>query len=294
MITGILRASAFFVFIGRAWQHLFQDGPYRTLFWNESLFGPLVNAITPWSWSQYVTHPMTDTVIQMGTRIIGIGFLFCAIFALTASAGNRRDRRMKVLISGAAGLMFLAFLEFMGRGFQVGQFFEYSAQFMSPVLLVMALRGMGGNFSFRFLLLSAVALTFSCHGLYAFGYYAVPGNFIDMVIRYTGMNEDHSVLFLRLAGFLDFAVVVSLLVPAFRPIGLGWAVLWGLATSLARVLYQIDSGEVLASLLVWAPHAIYRFPHALLPLAALFVAGGASRSSKVFNWKSGKTVGLAS
>ena len=78
----ILRISVFSVFLGRAWQHLFWDAPYRTLFWDEELLQPLIENIFNISWSKYVTAASTDLWIQNCVFYTGVLYLLGAISVL--------------------------------------------------------------------------------------------------------------------------------------------------------------------------------------------------------------------
>jgi hypothetical protein len=116
----------------------------------------------------------------------------------------------------------------------------------------------------------AIALTFTCHGLYAVGYYPRPGKFIQMTMTILGTNKEASVIFLNIAGILDFVLSVLIFLPRrFALIGLGYAAFWGLATTAARVWANYIPEFWQDSLLTWTHESIMRMPHFMVPLAVM-------------------------
>lgn len=273
MVIWLLRLSCFLVFAGRGWQYLISgDAPFRVLFWDEDLLTPLVNSLFGMSWNDWATSETVDATIQTAIYINGAFFFLCAGLSLIV---QRSHKFIKFLLGvGCALLLFLAYLLFKDRFYQAAQFLEYAAQYMSPPLLIWAVSAqkkippVGFDFGLRV----AVALTFICHGLYAFGYYPVPGNFVDMVIQILGVSDAQALDFLEIAAILDFAVGGILLIGVFKPFAYGYALFWGVATTLARFLANL-SWELLGSdLLRWTPEVLHRGPHAVIPAAGLVLS----------------------
>lgn len=271
LLLNILRLSCFLVFIGRAWQHLFWDAPFRTLLWDEALMDSVINALFGMSWFDYVTSPSTDSIIQYIIRGFGVFYLIMAILTL---AIQRQHLALGVLyIVASVCLAFLAFLYCKEKFYHSGQFLEYAIQVLSPI------------FFYRFLntekpisqwwlksIKLTIALTFAAHGLYAFGFYPRPGVFVDMVINILGVSEPTAHLFLQIAGVLDFIVAVGMFIPQVSIYCLVYCILWGLFTALARTWANVDFGSFAFSLLhQYLPETIYRLPHALIPLVAFFL-----------------------
>ncbi len=266
----LLRLSCFTVFFGRAWQHLFQDAPFRSFFWDEEILSGFVTKWLGMTWNEYATSAVVDSLIQVFTRAHGVLYLVCAILSLTV---KKEDRIAKaVLAVGAFALFILAALYCKEKFYQAGQFFEYSAQFGAPVLLLWAVSVNESSARFEATLRLCVALTFICHGLYAYGYYSVPGEFVDMTIEIMKLTESQSYMFLKVCGVLDFLIGAAILSNIAKPYVLCYAMAWGTLTALARVvsnvsIHQANFGH---NLFQWAPEVIFRLPHALLPAAALF------------------------
>ena len=262
----LLRAACLSVFLGRAWQHWFWDAPWRALFWDEDLMQKLVTLFTQLSWQEYTTHPDTDGFIHLLVRGFGIFYLLCAVAAVIVN--RQRKWAGYVLLTGGVALFLLALLYWKEQFFRGGQLIEYASQFGSPLLLYgMVFRSLSREQFLRALKV-VVALTFLGHGLYALGFYPVPGHFVEMTMRILGTGETDARLFLRIAGGLDMVVAVGI----FMPRAAGWCLLyaagWGFATALARPWAGFHPALPWASLHQSVFEAVYRLPHALLPFAA--------------------------
>jgi hypothetical protein len=270
MVIWLLRLSCFLVFTGRGWQHLFTgDAPYRTLFWNEELLTPLVNSLFGMSWNEWATSEKVDGTIQTSIYLTGAFYFLCAVLSLLV---KRTHTISKVLLAiGCASLTFLAYLYYMDRFFQFAQFLEYAAQFMAPLLLIWAVSAEKNPppIGFDLALRLSVAVTFISHGLYAFGYYPVPGNFVDMIIQILHVSDQQAISLLEIAAILDFAVGGVLILGVLKPFAFGYAVFWGLATTFARLAANLSWGLLGDDLLRWLPEFLQRGPHAIVPAAGL-------------------------
>ncbi|MCB0396997.1 MAG: hypothetical protein KDD36_10105 [Flavobacteriales bacterium] len=262
----ILKWTCFFLFAGRAYQHLVWDIPIRALLWDQDLMEGLITTITGMTWQEYATSQIQDIWIQTGKQVMGVFYALCAIFTLII---NERRKWMGItLLVGSGCLTFLAFLYYKEKFFHVGQLFEYTAQVISPVLLYLVLFTQVPSSRIMLIGKVTIALTFTCHGLYAFGYYPQPGQFVDMVIRGFFLDEPGARLLLKVAGVLDFVISVGIFLP--RRIAtpcLWYAVVWGGMTALARVTTQFYIDFPWDSINQNLPDFLYRIPHAGLPLA---------------------------
>jgi hypothetical protein len=268
----LLRLAAGSVFLGRAWQHLFWDAPFTELLWDQGWMESLVGYGGFASWDAYV-RAVDDRTVQHVTVGFGWFYLCCAVASLLL---RRQSRWSRVWMwAGASGLACLALLYMKEHFFHVGQLFEYSLQVAAPLALgyaVVSENGLGRKSSLY--LRMAISLTFICHGLYAVGYYPVPGSFMSMTIRILGMSKEGALQFLQVAGWLDFAVGVGVfLPPAFRRWVLWYAAGWGLATAMARIFGNMYWPDLAGSLHQWFFETVYRLPHGVLPLLLALDAG---------------------
>ena len=274
----ILQWSTIAVFAGRAYQHLFWDAPYRELFWDPFFMKGLVEKFGSLSWDEYVTHPAGDIWFQKFVFVQGIFYLVCVLVAVFIKKLPKWCRW--VLVIGALDLVFLALLYMKDKFYHFGQFFEYSLQFGSPLFLVWFLKKGNLSNSLIFWMKVAFALTFTCHGLYAIGYYPQPGTYMTMVYNIMGLDKEGMDLFLSIAGILDFVVAFSVFILKGKWLraALWYAVVWGVLTTLARIVGNFYWDFPLESLHQWVYAAVFRFPHFLIPLGLVLLAK--SRASK--------------
>lgn len=266
----LIQSAAVAVFLGRAWQHLIWDAPYRALFWDEAWMKGTVEFSLGITWREYVTSPQTDAFIQNLITATGWFYVACALAALFVNRLGRGGRA--VLWIGAANLLLLAALYCKENFFFIGQFFEYTLQWGAPVMLAILARDPEKPWSKRFTLFVkvAVALTFTCHGLYAVGFYPRPGSFLFMVMNILPVGNTGAVYFLNTAGALDFLLSIALFLPGrWALAALAYASFWGFATSIARVWAYFYWDFWDSALKQWLHEAVMRFPHFLVPLALL-------------------------
>lgn len=269
--TKILQLSVISVLVGRAWQHLYWDAPFRALLWDEQLMKGIIEQYTQMNWETYSTSLEVDDAIGNTIKFFGIFYLFAGLLTIFIYRFPKFFQHY-LLISFSA-LVFLALLYCKERFNSIGQFFEYTLQFGSPLFLWFWIRQekpikcLSG---FLILLKFAIALTFSCHGLYAIGYYPIPVQFMEMTMNILGVGESKATFFLLSAGILDFIVAIGIFLPwKWARFFLIYAIFWGFGTTIARVWAYFDWDWLDYVLLQWLHESIMRMPHFLIPLATL-------------------------
>lgn len=150
---------------------------------------------------------------------------------------------------------------------RLGEIAEFGCQVAAPALLVLAVRRGLKDPALAWTARIAVAATFFGHAVYAHGPYPLPGPWVDMTMAATGLDESAAVLFLRLAGVLDYAVAVGVFIPRIQGWVFAYAGLWGLLTALARPVANFRPQAPLLSLDPWLFECLVRLPNALVPLA---------------------------
>ncbi len=266
LIFRCVQLAAVSVFAGRAWQHLFYDAPFRTLLWDEHWMRPIVERVGWSSWDSYITSPTVDARIEQIIFGFGVFYVLCALGA--ALIQYLPTWLSRVLLSvGTLALLFLGFLYCKEKFFSLGQLLEYSLQISAPGLLFLFFLKKRISSQWLWWLKLAIAFTFICHGLYAVGYYPRPGYFTEMTMNILGCSEQTAIVFLRIAAALDFVIGIGIFFPVkvARWI-VGYAVIWGLATTLARIWAYLEWDFLLETLGRWGFETLYRFPHFLLPL----------------------------
>ena len=262
----LLKISVVLVFLGRSWQFIFWDAPFRTFFWNESLLKPFVETIIGIDWKAYANSPKLDAFIDNSVFAFGILYLLSAFAVIFYS--KFKTIAKYIIILGGIGLVILAYLLMSDRFYQFSQFFEYSIQFSIPFIFVFYHK----QFIQKYLVLILkflIAAVFIAHGLYAVGYYPVPGLFLGMVIDILGFSEQTALNFLLIAGILDFIGALLIFVPKVARYALIYLAVWGFLTSFARLIagFSFDFFWELLHLNLY--QTVYRLPHGILPIIVL-------------------------
>ncbi|WP_298546369.1 DoxX-like family protein [uncultured Aquimarina sp.] len=266
----IFKISVFLIFIGRAWQHLFWDAPYRSFFWDESLLKPIIEGVFNITWQEYATSNRTDLIIQNGIKINGVLYLIAAISVLMIKKNTTKWFRIPIYLGGCS-LVLLTILLTKEKFYHIAQFFEHSIQFGLPFVLLYSYSKKLRHESLVFIFKILIAFTFFSHGLYAFGFYPVPGKFIDMTIQIFGFSETTAISFLYIAGILDFILAILIFIPNVQIYALWYAVGWGLLTAMARIVANFYWDFPLQSIHQNLHEVIYRIPHGLTPLLVILL-----------------------
>lgn len=265
----ILRISAITMFIGRGWQHFAFNPPYRVFLWKEDLLGWFVNHFTPYTWQQYVSSDLVDQTINLGIQTIGVFFLLMAFVTLFIKPWHKKFFKYYVL--STCIMSFLSFTLFVDKGFYIGQLIEHSLQTFIPLIFALLYIKRLSISDLINPIKVVIALTFIGHGLFAAGFYPVPGNFVDMVISFFGMSEIEAYKLLRVMGAIDFAAAIMLFIPRLDIFALIFMSFWGSATASARLLSNIDQDLLVMSLDQWWFEVFYRIPHGLVPFSLLYL-----------------------
>lgn len=269
-ITFLLKISCFFIFIGRGYQHLFWDAPYRSLLWDQNLLEPIVTTLFNSSWHTYVTSLKTDMLIQELIKTTGILYVICAFTALIINQNSKWWMR-SILFIGGSNLLLLSFLITKEKFYHTTMFFEHSLQFSTPFLLLYFLKTNNLKRLVHFLK-AAIAITFICHGIYAIGaLHPLPGNFVTLTLNLLPVSETTAKQLLFVMGILDFIVACCLYLPKYTKPALIYAFVWGILTAFARILSPLTYDASLAIFHQYFYLAIYRIPHGLIPLLTLLI-----------------------
>lgn len=264
--------------LGRGWEHLFFDPPYREVLWDESLMKPIVRVLFGISWQEYVTQPYYDLVMQRSIRVGGlvwIGLSLCmAITGFWQPIRRQRIRRIMAVSTGilTAGMLILSLFLFKKQFYHVGQLFENALQVATPVVWF-AFMYHGWSHKLEIGIRLAIALTFGCHGLYAVGYYPVPREFVEMTLNILTCDQTTAIRFLKIVGMIDFLVSLLLLIPGKWN---QWVLIyisgWGLITAFARLWGHWHTGYEAEAIWQYTHQVLYRLPHGLIPIALLLNA----------------------
>lgn len=270
LIFRILQIAVIGVFVGRAWQHLLWDAPFRAVLWDEKLMSNFVTNWLSMSWEDYVRSESIDNSIQ--NIIKGFGWFYLFLAVLTVFIKKIPNYLRSFLWLGSLSLMLLAFIYMKSKFNVIGQFFEYSLQFSAPIFLLLFLTKNYAPEKLLPFLKAAISLTFLCHGLYAVGYYPRPMNFVQMTISTFGCSEEFAHTYLTVAAWFDFIVAILIwFKPKIALPALYYCVFWGFVTSAARIVGNFYPEFWMEILSKWTPEVLYRIPHFLVPLAVIFM-----------------------
>jgi hypothetical protein len=260
----VLAVSAITVFLGRSYQHIFWDAPFRAILWDEKLMSGMLSRMFSISWDGWAENASIDKTIQ---RVIKtIGYIYLSI-ALAIIFYKKTKHFLKYfLLFGILSLAFLAFASTKEKFFQLGETMEFGIQIASPLILFLTLYSHVKASTLIWIAKVSIAFTFIGHGLYAFGFYPQPGYYVDMIISVFGWEENLSRDFLRLMAMADFAAAVFILIPNADKPALVYCIVWGFLTALARTVGHFNHDFALQSLHQWAFETIFRLSHGLLPI----------------------------
>ncbi len=258
----ILRILVFFVFIGRAWQHLFWDVPFRELLWDEEKMSGIVAFLFKTDWAIYISSPSVNFWIDNTSVVWGVFYIICAVATLLFS--EQRKWLGGWLIAGSVSLFLLSLLYWLEKFMSIGQLLELTLQVGSPLILYFFIKK--PSFDTLFFIKIIIALTFIGHGSYALGWYPVPAHFVQMMIDGFGVNEVNALLFLKIVGVVDIIAAIGLFVPALIRVSLWYCIIWGILTAFARLVANWDMNIPLETLHRWWFEVAFRLVHGGIPL----------------------------
>lgn len=261
----ILKLSVFLIFIGRAYQFMFFGAPFRAILWDESFMSPIVENLTNYNWFEYATSLEVNYWIEFFSKLCGFLFLVGAITALFWEKINAIRLKKTIIYIGIGILFFLALCIAKDKNYDVLQIFELFIQISIPIALLIVKKVEDVNIiKIKNILKLALSVTFIAHGLFALGIIYYPANFVDMTIGILGVTESQAKVFLTVAGLLDVIIAVLIYFPKTTKIALYYALIWGLLTALARVIFGFNKTFMLDSIHDSLYGTLFRLPHGLV------------------------------
>ena len=258
----VLRLAAGLCLAGWAWQHVYWEGPYGVLFWQQGAF-ELASGLGS-DWDGFVGSGADDGWVQRWVSWMAWPYLVGMLLAATAR--RRAWAQLAGLLVGAGALALLAYALYVADRRQLPTLVEHGGQVLSPVLLVLALvLGVRHRMTVA-LAVVAVVLVFAGHGAFALGLWPTPATFHGMTTVILGTEHETTTLLLRVAGALDLAVCVGLLFPRTRRGCALYAATWGLITALARPVAGMSPDLNHWGADQFVHEALLRAPHAMIPL----------------------------
>jgi hypothetical protein len=251
--------------LGWAWQMFRWSIPLRSLLWNQELMEGLIQNWFGITWAEYAGNPLASRVIDRIQYGLGAVFLLSGLGALFLPISWRK-LRWSLGITASLILLFVFYLLFREQFYRWGNLVEHSIQMTLPILFCWVVYRQSDP-KLIWLMKAVIALTFLGHGLYAIGYYPVPGKYIDMLVSIVGLKEAQCLVVLKIAGVLDVLVAVLIWFPRLTRYVLYYAIVWGSLTALARVVAYWEWAMWVSSLDQWLNQTLIRLGHGGVPLA---------------------------
>lgn len=258
----VLRGAALLCFTGWTWGHLYWEGPYGVLLWQDSTY-ELAGRLGI-SWGEFVGTGADDGWLQRW--VSRIGWLYLGFTVLTVSVRKSSYVQMAGLLAGSGMLAVLSYSKYVAAQNQLPMLMEHGGQVLAPALLVAALAlGVRHRVTVA-IAIAAVITTFAGHGAYAIGWWPTPGNFYAMISLTLGVEYETATNLLRCAGVLDFAVCLLLFVPRLRRSAAAYAAIWGFLTAVARPVAGMSWELNYWGADQFLHEVVLRAPHYLIPL----------------------------
>jgi len=260
-----LRVGAFLCLLGWAWVHFYWEAPYAILVWNETVFSWVERG--GGDWEKFVGTGSNDGLLQQVVRQLFWIFLIAA--AASFAARKCSIWKLIALLMGSLFLIILFYARYLESQQQLPILIEHGGQALMPIILVLALK-FGPRYPLtQHVAILAVMLTFAGHGAYALGLWPTPANYFAMTKLILGLDFEASVVFLKIAGVMDFLICVGFLFTKLRRISAGYAFCWGLLTALARPLAGMSFDLHYWGADQFIHEAMLRAPHFMVPLYLL-------------------------
>ena len=232
-ILRVLQIAAIALFLGRGWQHLFWDAPYRSLLWDQQLMEGLV-ILFGYTWENYITSLQTDNIIQNSIKTIGAFYIVCV--CITIILPRVKHFGSSIIRIGGISLCVLALLHWKEHFYMIPSLLEYGIQIITPFALISYIRHETLTEKMVDVLRWAIALTFIGHAFFALNIVPRPGRFLDMTMTILNVSEEGAVYFLNVIGVLDLIASVGIFMKKrIAQISLYYLMFWGLATATARL-----------------------------------------------------------
>jgi len=262
-LSRMIQIALVLTLFARGWLTFFWDHPMRGLIWYEEWWEPVLQKYVSMSWAEFAMS--SDSWISRLIKGCGLWLMLTSV--LVGVMRHVAPHYLRWSLVPVMGFMALdVFARFMEHDERLGMGIEFSLQAVMPLLFFMMLGRSPRWHIVQNLALLATSLCFIGHGLFAVGYYPVPWEYQNMCMRFFRCGAEEAKLFLLVMGCLDFVAVVLLAVPRLRQLALGYMVVWGLATALARVLTHLEATQRWYGLDPWLLESLVRSSHWMVPL----------------------------
>ncbi len=263
--------------LGRAIFFTFHDSPVRVILWNQELLSGFLQTFFNMNWEEYASD-YAGLTSKNGDRFFAFSYWICFLSIIYAKWKRKSLIKFSLFYAFLITLAYSS-LYFLLKQKKAGIILELSVQTITPLLYLFHLNNVKENILKSILSLS-IAFTFLGHGLFAWGYYPVPGHFIDMTIGvFSFLNETNARLFLKIAAILDLIIAIASLgyiairfkSNIFFNAILWYAVFWGFVTAIARYTSYLSWWIDFWGWQSFIPQILFRVPHWGFPLLLILL-----------------------
>jgi len=274
----------FLLLAGRVYQFLFLEPPLRAFLLDTGLMKPFIEGVLGIEWFEYVTNRVYEARVNMILTSLGVLLVLAMLSTVFYWQKFVKKILPAIMIVASIVLLITSIGYYWDKSTQMGQFWEYSLQFGLPIIFILLLKDKDKS---AFVLAKIfTSLTFIAHGLYAVGFYPVPGEFVHMTSRLLGITDDPAKTFLYVAGIIDFVFGVAIWIPKIQKPALVYGLLWGFATAFARLIGFYYHQLALISLHQSFFEMLVRLPHGAVPLWILLKSLTQSERQSIQNFLS--------
>ena len=268
-VTFLLRILGVTLFLGRAWECFRWKTKLSNVIWDPQRFGKNLESIYGKSLNEIYSQKLSEPLLNGIDTALGVIFIVAAI-ACVLTKPKLRGLNWLIYL-GTLGLGLVYFAMYYSKAFYFGYLLEHSLQMYCGIALVLATKKVAIP-KLMGILKILTAITFVCHGLFAVGYYPMPGKFIDYMITGFGMDQSTAQTSLIILGILDFIFAILIFIPKVAKPALIYGIIWGFLTALARV-WTTFSWDFLGN---WFDQYFFEFVvrmcHFIVPLTIWLVA----------------------
>ena len=261
-LTLVLRLGAFCCFVGWTWLHLYWEGPYGTLLWQDTTYK--LAQFFGFDWDAFVGSGSNDGLIQRVNALIGWFYLAFAVLCLTVRKKNGFQPIALYFSTALFAVLFYA--KYLGAQKQLPMFVEHGGQLLSPLLLVFALQFGPRHKIVITTAFIAFIMTFAGHGVYAVGLWPTPANFFGMTTTLLHVEYPTARILLHIFGLLDFLICIGIFIPCIRKYCTLYAIVWGALTAIARPAAGMSLELNYWGADLYLHEMLLRTPHFLIPL----------------------------
>ena len=261
----LVRLALFTMLCSRALLYVlsYSSGPYTAILWYEDLMSPIIEFFGA-TWGVYAEK--SEVYINIVVIVTGSFLLASSFVVLCFKKGFWLNL---ALIYATVFMSVHALCRFFDSDFELPMLMEYGIQVFAPLAYFLYLRKGELTSGLRSFCKVGISLCFLGHGLYAVGIPYQPAKFPYMLQQCLFVSYEQASLLVKIAGYIDFLLVIMIFISKLRILALAYMCFWGLVTASARVVAYTSTSVDFYGIHPWLWETTVRFIHGLAPLIML-------------------------